>query len=267
MSSAQLLKEYDLKKLEELCKDYRFLGIEDVNGKRIQGFNQHQTPIKDQFKKCVKRLQSEAVPEDFYFFCFANNPRMIKYPDKFLYRKGTPPKNDLSERMNHAHTEPTRNDLLSVTSALNYITQIAELKSEITRLTLENKYLTDEIAVLNAELAEAEREGALNDGEPKNNLLEFLKEAKPGLMSLADRFMDLEEKKLGLSEGKRKIKKIALVPGSEQHIKYMDSLSDKGNDNQLNIELDKLEKKNPELYAKLCEKYGFSEEEEEEEQS
>lgn len=266
--STTILKEYDQKKLEDLCKEYKYLSIYDVNNKKIQPYNQQGVPIKEHFKICIKRLNSEAVPEGYYYFCFANSLRQSNSPDKFIYRKGNVSADALSDNQKFIFPNGSnKNDLLSVQSALAYITQIAELKTENNRLTMENKQLLDENTVLKAELAEADRSADAEEegvGEGDGSLADvksFLNDQSPTIINFMDRYFELQEKKLNLQEKihvngsgkaqhKRNIKKIE--PGSAEHLNLIRTLYKNNDDDRMNKELDVLEEKNPEAYELIC---------------
>jgi len=267
--STTILKEYDLKKLESLCKDYKYLSIQDVNDHKIQPFNQQGTNIKEQFKKCVQRLNSEAVPEGYYYFCFANSLRQSGNPDKFIYRKGNVSADALSDHQKFIFPNGTsKNELISVQSALAYITQIAELKTENNSLKMENKALKDENVVLNAELEEAyrsedaEEEEGVGEGKgPLSDVKSFLNDQGPTIMGFMDRFFELQDKKLNLQEkiyasgnGKPQKKRIIkkMEPGSEEHLNLIRKLWKDDDDDRMNKELDILEEKNPEAYKLIC---------------
>ena len=274
--STQILKEYSQRELENLCKDYKYVGVQDVNGNKIQPFNQYGVNVKDHLKKCFKRMESEAVPVGYYYFCFSNSPRQSQNPDKFIFKKGNVSQDMLSDNSKHFFVQNgnTKQDLLSVQSALGYITQIAELKTENNRLAMENKALIDENTVLKAELEEAERsaeaEEGLSDKGGMNGVGEFLKDQSPALMGIAERFFDLQEKKLDyltkrdLSRPKQnpasKKRILKMEIGSEQHLDLIRKLYNAGNDEKMNKELDKLEEKNPEAYQAILTELNLNEE-------
>lgn len=277
--NTEILKEYNLGQIHEIAKNYKFVQIEDVNGKKITTWNSTNTPLTPHLKECIKRLKMDIVPNGYYYFCFTISKHLCKDgADKYLYLKGkAPEQNPLQDNQ---QMQTSKNELLSVQSALNYITQIAELKTENNRLTMLNKQLTDENAVLTAELEELERESdGLSDGKA-NGTLEYLKETAPSLMALADRFFEHQDKRLALDERKlnlgiqtpgsntqqtpskkRVIKKIEFEPGSEQHIKHIRFLFEQNKEDALNIELDKIEILNPELYNELCTEFNLIEDE------
>lgn len=271
MSNTEILKEYSIKDLKDFCKSYKCFSIQDINGKRITGWNTPKVDIEKHFKECLDRFNSKFVPDGYYYFCFSTAHRYNKDNyDKYLHLKGTAP-NEGPVFNNHNKGMESKNDLISVTSALGYITQIAELKTEVNRLSMEVKRLTDENAVLEAELEEAEREG-LSEGKA-DGIKEYLKETSPGLMALADRFfanqdkkLDLEFKKLelGINPAQKKtVKRTIKVfeTGSDEHLNFIRLLHKNEKSDELDKELDKLEAQNPEAYQKICTELNLFEDE------
>lgn len=272
--NAEILKEYNLGQLNEISKNYKFVMIEDINGKKITTWNKATTPIGTHLKECIKRLKMDIIPQGYYYFCFATAPSFFKdSADKYIYLKGKPPAEGQQLKNGQDNLPMNKNDLLSVTSALGYITQIAELKTEVNRLTMEVTRLKDENAILEAELEEAEREEeGLSKGQPSGTL-EYLKDQAPALMALADRFFDQRDKALALEEKrlitgnngqpikKRIIKKIAFEIASPEHIKHIRHLFEQNKEEALNLELDKLEQANPELYLQICTELNLLEDE------
>lgn len=273
--SAQILKEYSKKEIEDLAKEYKLVAVFDTNDKRIKGYNNYQKPIKEHLAECFKRLSSPAVADGYYYFCFTTTPAHTKEPDKYLYLKGQANPQALSE-MNNQPTQ-SKNDLISVQSALNYITEIANLKVQVSTLEMEVKRLKEENAELAAELETSEEEG-LSQEKPSDTLT-YLKESAPAFLAIAERYFNIEEKKLDHQIKtqqsapiqqqpikKRVIKKFEFAPGSEQHLNLIRSYYKAENETALNIELDKLETANPEVYKQIITELNLVEDENSNEQ-
>jgi len=270
--NTQILKEYSLKQIQDLSKNYKHCMIEDVNSKKITVWNPTKVPIADHLKECIKRLNSEIVPEGYYYFCFSHATRFNKdSADRYLYCKGTAPTQTQAQPnpFNNG-LKDNKNDLISVQSALGYITEIANLKVTNQFLEAENKRLKDENAVLEAELAEMDREEGLNEGKP-NGTLEYLKETAPTLMALADRYFThqdrvllLQEKKVELQSQEKPRLKIQIKkfePGTAEHINFIKLLYAENKENEFNQEMDKIEILNPVLYNELCTELNINENE------
>lgn len=278
---SQILKEYTVKDIEKFLPDYRLIKIEDVNGREIVNYNNPSTDIKKHFAHALKRFNSDLIPDDYYYFCLSLTARKAKDPDKFLVKKGNPTQDQPNKSIQQPQT--TKNDLITVSAALDYITQIANLKNDVTRLELENKQLREECAELSAELEEMEEKGEGLSENKANSTVEYLKETAPGLMAIADRFFEIQDKKLSLEnrkldlgykptesttdeKQKQKVKRTkpavkTFETGSEQHLSYIRLLYNNDKNEQLNKELDKLEQQAPEQYEAICNELNLFEDE------
>ena len=281
MNNTQLIKEYTIKELQDLSKNYKLCMIEGLNGIKLTTWNPIKIPIKDHFNKCVERFCSKITPDGYYYFCFSQAVRFNKDGStKYLIKKGTPPQ---LEEKPHNEMQNNKNDLLSVTSALAYITQIAELRVSLQVAEMELKRVKDENAVLEAEIEEYEREEGLSDNKT-NGITEYLKETAPSLMALADRYFEHQDKKLNLEQQridkgintpiqkenppKQPIKRNIKVfeSGSEEHLNYIRLLYNNQNEEQLNKELNKIEITHPIQYQNICNELNLFEDESNDEQ-
>lgn len=261
MSHSQIIKEYSPKELEELCKNYSLVSVQDANGKKIIPWTPSNKTIKQHLGECLKRLQMEVYPDGFYFFCFAQNRRATtdNY-DKYLFKKGNPKAEVMHQQLSENQKNITmQENALSFTSALGYITKIAELTAEVNTLKAEVQRLKDENAVLDAELEDIEKNG-LSEGE-QSDTMSFLKESQPAIMSAVDRYFEIQDRKLSLQEkalGKGKLKPFKrptvpqFEPGSNEHLDFIRKLHKNNHLQQMDKELDKLEEKFPEQYETIC---------------
>lgn len=277
--ATELVKVHTLKEIQDIAKNYKLCTIEDMNGKKITTWNNIKKPVKEHLADCLSRLKLDIYPNGYYQVCFAQAVRFQKdHSEKYIICKGTPPSEppQYNPQQNKNGMNDNKNDLLSVTSALNYITQIAELKTENNRLTMENKQLKDEIAVLEADLEEYEREDGLAEGNKTTDTMQFLKEQGPTLMNALDRYFELQDKKLVLEEKKidkglisnpkknvvrREVKKFE--PGSVDHLNYIRLLYKEQKEDLMNKEIDKLELLAPEQYQAICTELNLFEDENE----
>lgn len=255
------LKEYTLKDVEQRIDNYRLIKMVDFNENEVFPFNQPTLSAKDQFKRITKRFNSDMIPDGYYFIYCCISTRRSKNPDKFLIKKGNPQQPTDKTVTIQRPNELSKNEIISVTAALDYITQIATLKNEITRLELENKQLKEECAELSSELEELQDGEGLSEDKSANTVTEYLKETAPTLIALADRYFNLQEKKIQLEANKQTFKRIApkkpinketLKIGSAEHIELIKKLYNESNTEALDKELDKLEQQNPEQYEILC---------------
>lgn len=280
----QILKEYTIKDIEKYLPNYRLIKIEDVNGREIVNYNNPSTDIKKHFQQALKRFNSDLIPDDYYYFCLSLTARKAKDPDKFLVKKGNPQQDQPTKNIQPVQT---KNDLISINAALDYITQIANLKNDVTRLELENKQLKEECAELSAELEELEAEKGEGLSENKNNsTVDYLKETAPTVLASLDRYFELQERKIQLEEKKiekgiftpsqqsqtkpgtqkqtvkrKPIQKLTFEIGSPEHLNYVRLLYNSNREEELNKELDKLEQQTPAEYEIICNELNLFEDE------
>lgn len=275
MENTQIVKVHSQKEIEDIAKNYKLCTIEDMNGKKVTTWNSIKKPIKDHLRDCFKRLELNIYPNGYYNICFAQAVRFQKdHNDKYIYCKGKAPTEGPQYLANNGNNGVNKNDLLSVQSALGYITQIAELTTEKNRLEMELKNAKEEITLLEAELAEYEREdGGLSDKKDSDTMT-FLKDQSPAIMGVLDRYFELQDKRLSLDEKrlnmgakpsqnkdpiKRTIKKFEI--GSEEHLNYIRLLYKEEKEEQMNKEIDKLELAVPEKYELICNELNLFEDE------
>lgn len=273
METTQIVKVHTQKEIEDIAKNYKLCTIEDMNGKKITSWNTIKKPIKEHLKSCFARLELNIYPNGYYNICFAQAVRYQKdHNDKYIYCKGKVP-SEPPQNFNHSNNAMNnKNDLLSVQSALGYITQIAELKTENNRLEMELKNAKEEIVVLEAEIAEYEREDEGLSDTKQSDTMQFLKDQAPQIMGVVDRFFELQDKKLSLEDKKlslskptnkdpvkRTIKKFEI--GSDEHLNYIRLLFKGEKEDQMNKELDKLELQAPDKYEIICNELNLFENE------
>ena len=264
---SQQIETYTLKQIQDFAKEYKFCSLTDVNGHQKMNWNGYSTPMKEHFPKCLKRLDSVALPKGYYYFCFSNSMKKTGDPDRFLVCKGDPSDKSIiiHPNGNNLQNNFQIENALTMEQALKYITEISELKVSNSILERENKELKDRNEVLEGWFASEEDEDGLNDDDKKNstgeNILTYLKDSKPEFVALFDRFFEDKEKTRQLEyaklnggkkadEQKRIIKKFEV--GSEAHLKLIRAFYKSGDDDKLNKELDKLEGEKPEIYSEIC---------------
>jgi hypothetical protein len=144
-----------------------------------------------------------------------------------------------------------------------------KLIQENADLRADNRMLLFEIDSLKREINRLDS-GSLNDsGNAFAPVIETLKEYAPGIIGLAEKYLDNKDREISLKE--RSINKVPLKKTSmpkkdprEEMVDYIDELLD-SNPEKANEELDKLEESNLELYNYVVDELGLSEEETEEE--
>lgn len=146
---------------------------------------------------------------------------------------------------------------------------------ELKQLYKENADLRAEVKFYRAELERVEGElrskQGLSDAAPQvHPVLSAVKEFAPGILALADKYFENQDRKLTLAENAQKngFKKVAKrkEPGVWKGLTYQQLLSELDNldDDQLEIELEEIQEKDPDLYAQVYPE--FYEEEGEEQQ-
>lgn len=263
------MQAYSLKELDKICKEngFKFACLEDAYGERLITFNGANSDVTKRMAEIKRRLENDITPSGIYYVLFANNIREKAKPQKFAYAKG-----DVSKQNTNGQNViqlVKSEQVLSWDSALKYMQEIQELKSANAQLLTTNGYLQQRIDELEADLEELDKGSALEDGN-QNGLLTFLKDSAPTLVSALDRYFDLEEKKLNVQSNKpiiqqgaqqntRKLMKI----GSQEHLDLIEKLYKEQNEVALNVQLDKLEAANPDLYKQVCQTLNISENDEE----
>ncbi len=276
------MKTYTFAKLKPITKTQGYItcALENTNGERILNFNPPKKNIVQALDLIEKRLNADIHPDGVYFVCLARSVHHQKNADRYPITKGNVDASKvLTPVINEKQTVQQNNqEVLTWSEAMKLHSELAELKSKVKYLELENSQLQ-------AELDEIPQEG-LN--EPKESVLSILKDNAPMFSTALDQWfktrnreLDLEEKKVhlgittkkptqnGNANPKRKApgqKIIRIEVGTPQHLQTMEHYLQGGEMEKLNAELDKLEKKDEELYNDFCTKHNLFEQEEEEEQ-
>lgn len=271
----------DLKKTVRL-QGFKMAALRAPDGTRIVSFNKYNPKSKDldnQFKVIETRLKSGLYPDGIYYVLLAHNIVGSKNPLEFPIAQGKLSAAELAEfekkqiPLTPATIVQPAEQVLTWAEALKMQQEISDLKNKVNLLELEKKNLLEQIAEM-----EAEEDEALAENEVTQNPLEkSLADLVPTLTSLADRYFDREDKKIELERLKLENHNKApqnnnsqpqgrkIVPiGSRDHLQLIENLYNEENDEALNIELDKLQAKNPALYDKVCKELGLFEEEEQE---
>jgi hypothetical protein len=274
------MKTYTFAQLRKLCRDqdYKMAALQGPQGDRVVPFNQYKktgSNLEGQFKIIETRLKAEHNPDGVYFVLLAYNIKSAQNPQSFPITKGKVTPEDLSEAEKKTITlspvvfEKPEN-ILSHDAALKYMQEISDLKTQVATLQMQLNSALQTIEEYELE----EEENELAEGESKNPLLKMLGDALPTITQTLDRHYDLQEKKLHLEElrlngktngGAPGPQRKEILPGSQEHLDviemYWEKEKDLENQPRLNKELDKLQAANPDLYKKVLDKLGISEEE------
>ena len=281
------MKTYTLADLKKTVRSqgFKMAALRAPDGTRIVSFNKYNPKSKDldaQFKIIETRLKSGLYPDGIYYVLLAHNIVGSKNPLEFPIAQGKLSAAELAEiekkqmPLTPVTVVPPQEQVLTWNSALQMQQEISDLKNKVNLLELEKKNLLEQIAEM-----EAEEEETLAETEvTQNPLVKSLADLVPTLASLADRYFENEDKKIELERLKVQNQSQApksnnsqpkgrkIVPiGSRDHLQLIENLYNEENDEALNIELDKLQVKNPVLYDKVCKELGLFEEEEQPQQT
>jgi len=265
------MKHYTPTEIKAAVKqqNYKTAALENNKGERIQNFNSTKTSnINKHLDLIHKRLQSEIFDDGIYYILMATSIVNQKKPDRYPIIKGKFNQSMLNDNGQNAPIivqSPTQ-EVLSWEAALSYQNKISELTSEVHRLKLE---LNNANTLLEEYEEEEEEKKGLSDTTTTGSLMEYLKEIVPSILPMADRYFDIEEKKLNLQRQRhtpkdkpQNIKPI--ITGSFQHLSLIEQYYNAGHDDKLSKELDKLEEFNTDLYKQVCAKFGIEIDETEE---
>lgn len=191
---------YTLEQIKKLATEqgYKFCQLTGMDGAEFVPWNpsNYSGGFAKRFEDIQKRLKSPTVPDGLYIIKCKVQQKTSITPDSFTVQKG-----DLdSEQVTKIIVEQANPETLSESQMT--ITEVIELRvsnqlttAENERLKTENEELKEKVATLEADLEEAD-EDTLSQGP--NHIAEYLKELGPTFVPIADRYFDLEERKLEL---------------------------------------------------------------------
>lgn len=274
------MKTYKINDLKKIANEqgYKMAALENSEGQRILPFNQIKVPVAKHLDLIPTRLKSELNPDGIYYVLMAHNIQASKQPHRYPITKGKVSAEELSlEEKNKMPLTPVQvispvHEVLTYDKALEYQQKISDLQTRVNQLEFESNELHKQVEELEAELEE--NEGLQEEQSQPNNIVTFLKEAIPSITPLLDRHFDLQERKLNLEElkvngsgksssggVKKGTERREVIPGSQEHLNVIEYYFEKEMDSEMNRELDKLERANPEMYLQVVQKLGLEEEE------
>ena len=253
----------------------KFLRLTTLEGSPVVNFNPMGKPWKPRLQEISRKMPS--LPDGIYIFQCQDSLSPGAFSHKFYFGKGSfQPLSELPVK-----TQPVNNNesLLSVKEALDNVKLSSEAIAENSYLKKEVQALREENATLKAKvqaLEYLEEEEEELEEEP-NPGISWIQETIPALLPLADRFFDLEEKKLALQEKKlnfrseKKAQKEKLPPiGSPQFNEMVEEISNLS-DKDFDTVMRKLQAQAPEHFQAILplvwgeEEEGSETQEEEEE--
>lgn len=266
------MKTYTFQELKNLSaqQGYKLAALESPTGQKVQAYNQLKIKVGAQLDKLQTRLSAEVFPDGVYTILLAHSLGKTSSPDRYAVLKGKVAPEVLAEAEKRSiPLTPTiierSPDVLSYDKALQYQSEISELKNTVALRDME-------IQKLKEELAELEEENAgLSETQTESTTKSFLTELVPQAMPILDRWFSLEEKKLDLealklnrpAPKKSPTQTRQIVAGTQEHLDVIENYYNAENEEALNRELDKLQDANPDLYNQVLERLNLSEGEEE----
>jgi hypothetical protein len=225
------MKTYTFPQLKKISTEqgYKLAALENPQGEKVVSFNQIKTPIDKAFKTIETRLNSELNPDGVYFILLAHSITKSRTPDRYPLVKGkVSPETLVEVEKKQIPLSPTivyeKPEVLTWDKAMEYMQKISTLETE-------NRFLKMENASLLAELEDAENEALSEANAPVNSTQNWIEQIATILPSLADKYFELEEKKLtvealkigakpkqqGQQQQTQNTKK-QIAPGSQEHI-------------------------------------------------
>lgn len=190
------LSQVEKKLLETGAK---FLRLTTLEGSVIVPFNQMGKPWKPRYNEIVRKIPT--LPDGVYIFQAQDTLSPGAYSHKIVYGKGN--FEPLTEAPSQAVQVKSETPLLSVETAVENVRKSSEALAENSYLKKEVEALKAEIERLKTELQAVEYlEDEEETEEEENPGMNWLKETIPALLPLADRYFDLEEKKLNFQREK-----------------------------------------------------------------
>ena len=149
---------------------------------------------------CKAVYGSNSIGDKFYLGVGQFDPTILNDAPTFRETKKT---------MAEPETKKEKMNLLSVEKAMDHLEEIANLKAENASLRAENKRLQDELDSI-------EEDQGMDEGESKNDLAAMFKDLIPTISPLADKYFELQEKKMGLEQAKFLHESGYIIPGAKR---------------------------------------------------
>lgn len=266
------MKTYNIAELKKIAKEqgYKRAALEGADSTRHLSFNAMTVKVDKQLDNIFTRLKSDVLPEGVYNVLMAHSIAKSNTPDRFVITKGK-----VSPEVVQAAAAQPQIIIKEVEKATSVLTweKALEMQNTISKLTAENETLKFQNNELQKQIEELEAEADESEGgglsEGAQGLASILKEQAPVLTALAERYFDLEEKKINLRaqqkpstppQGGKRFKRAdsQMEIGSKQHLDYIEKLFNEDSE-LLDSELDKLEAYNYQLYKEVMDKLGLTE--------
>jgi len=178
-------------------QQYKHIGLFNKNGDPLVRFNSTNKGPKERLEMIEKRLSSPSLTDDYYIIKGKNNTQGDTISDEYIIEneKITMSENNSPPTLS-GHVSPVGNKVYNFKEGI-------ELNSKLIRLEIENKYLETRIKELentNKDLEDQLEETTLLEDNKENPIQDFLTETIKTAAPLLDKYFELKERKIQLSE-------------------------------------------------------------------
>lgn len=185
------------KKINE-DQQYKHIGLFNKNGDPLVRFNSTNKGPKERLEMIEKRLSSPSLTDEYYVIKGKNNTQGDTISDEYIIEneKITMSENNNAPQTLNGHVSPVGNKVYNFKEGI-------ELNSKLIRLEIENKYLETRIKELENTIKDLEdqlEETTLLDENKENPIQDFLTETIKTAAPLLDKYFELKERKIQLSE-------------------------------------------------------------------
>lgn len=197
------MKTYTIEELDDIFREedtYPYVALFSDTNKMMVHYpaNTSVTKGKAGWERVRKRLLSKGLPDGFYIVKGKASPLKNVSPDVFYFKKGNVKEKELPPIQ---LAEPSKKsvDVLTYDAAIAANKDIANLTAEVSRLKMEIadrdksiQVLEDDISEYEDDIAELSEKGGISDSK------QYLEDLVTTAIPIADRYFDLQEKKLAL---------------------------------------------------------------------
>ncbi|MCH7850940.1 MAG: hypothetical protein IH845_04830 [Nanoarchaeota archaeon] len=196
------MKTYDIEELDKIFEEdtYSYVALYNDANKVLIHYPPNTTPKKDRWQTVKKRLQSKGLPDGYYQIKGKGSPDKKVTADVFYFKKGDVEEKDLP--ITQLADPPEKVDhVLTYEAAIKSNKDISELTAEISRLKMEIKQKDECIEDLELDIKDFEIENEeLSERGNSGGGKQYLEDLMTAAIPIADRYFDLENRKLAFKE-------------------------------------------------------------------
>lgn len=207
-----------LDQFKNINKDqqYKHIGLFNKNGDPLVRFNSTNKSPEERLEMIEKRLSSPSLTDEYYIIKGKNNTQGDTISDEYIIENvNTMSENQTTPPTLSGHAQPIGNKVYNFKEGI-------ELNSKLIRLEIENKYLETRIKELEETIKDLEEqleETTLLDENKENPIQDFLTETIKTAAPLLDKYFELKERKIQLSENNYMAQ--AQAPAPENNFKNL----------------------------------------------